>query len=1014
MSDDFQTVKDALDLRRVITDQTGFEVNTSGHLKECPFCNGHDCFSIPKGGKYHGSYRCHQCDRGGDVFTFLEELHSLDRAGSLKMAAEIAGIDLEKKKGRAPQLTPIDKIRIAAAEYYHGLAFSDEGRSFFIERRGHSEATLKQEMVGMSDGHLLDHLKGKGFSEKEMLESGLVREREIGGKLVVTDFFSKGLAIFPHYGGKRVLHFTQKDPRDVPKDQKLKYQLPNEKKDKRWTFYGQDALDRYDEITLVEGENDRLQVLNAGPFGVVAMIGQISEEQIKVLARRCRGKKLYIWVDNDAAGAKYIRKICKGIPEITVRVVVYGAAGDDPDSYLKAFEGDRRREVRRLQLDALDPISWEIAEAAKLPDLERKLLALKEHQVFQAISRQPAIQQDVFRQKLEALGFSERAITQQLDFSQDLYQQISDYFKLLDNPKDADPISLGEIIFKFFSHHGRFYFDRENRVWLIYQNRTYEIANEVAFNALMLKMTRMIYSKAPGAQVWDALKHIAYLNGRQIDRCQWIFQDVARDLIFMNLNSPGNQILRISKDRVEEIQNGMNDDHILLSSSQKIAPMTFRPDVDIQEAMTALRELVFDNLATEKKQRYLILSWFFSGFCPDLAPYQFLLKFGGYASSGKSTAAKMLTGLVYGNEQLSDPSGAAAFSSASQNPMLVIDNLENKDLTRGMQKFLLLAATRGQKEKRKGGSDTDTVDESPRALICVTAIEPFTLSELISRTFEIGFDRRVHGSDEFHESEVLEQLKKKRDLILSGIIRFIQREILPELEKRKDFMTILNRQFKGHAKDRTNAYLALLMLILSKLLKYIPFYGPEDVLFGMETGDAEIYRAWIEEQNQAAKETEIGSNSILQLLEGLIREHLQLMKGKTMAAQPEKDYADDVFILEHPDYGLRLIKSMPETFCAVCNKPATECKCGGERYMRSVIEFVATSAEVVDAFDRMCKNTGKRNPYESASVFIARLRNDRALLAKGGWELVTREGDETYFRIVRGRRFLKFRYTLVR
>lgn len=61
------------------------------------------------------------------------------------------------------------------------------------------------------------------------------------------------------------------------------------------------------------------------------------------------------------------------------------------------------------------------------------------------------------------------------------------------------------------------------------------------------------------------------------------------------------------------------------------------------------------------------------------------------------------------------------------------------------------------------------------------------------------------------------QIKKKRDLIMSALLRFIQKEVLPHLEQRKEFMTILNKQFKGHAKDRTNAYLALLMLILKKI-----------------------------------------------------------------------------------------------------------------------------------------------------------------------------------------------------
>lgn len=1020
---DFDHVKESINIRQIIPELTGFSLHeNTGHLSECPFCGHKDCFSIPKG---KPGYKCHSCDKTGDIFTFLQDFEGLDKRGALERAAKLAGVELAEKPSKAKPLPAVDQIKIEAANYYHQRMVENGDKEYFIDRRGHRIETLAAEKCGWADGKLLDHLRSKGFTDTDIIESGLAKEKEIEGALRLLDFFPKGMAIFPHLSHKRVLHFTMKDPRPIPTEDKFKFQLPNDKRDKKWTFYGQDVLEHYEEIILVEGENDRLQVLNAGIPYCIAMIGQISDDQIKALVSRCKTKHLFLWVDNDHAGRKYVRKISKALLNAHVRVITYGKEGDDPDSYLKQVEGDKKKHVRQLQLEAaaMDYIAWEIAEASVLPTLEARLAHLKapagddKFSVFRMIGRHPIIQQQVYIEKLVALGFTQKAIEQQLDFSQDLYKQITDYFQLLDNPKDADPIQLAEIIYKFFAHHGRFYYDAMNMVYLIYQNRTYEVSKNTAFNALMLKMTRMIVSQAPGTQVWDALLHTAYLNGRHIDMGRWILTDTDRDTIFYNLNSPNNVILKLSKDRIEEIQNGMNDDHVLLASSHKILPFNYLPDADIQEGMTYLKELVFDNLAVRKEQRFLILSWLMSGFCPDWAPYQFLMKFEGYASSGKSTAAKLITALVYKTEDLSDNSAAAAFSSAAKNPVVVIDNLENKDLNRGLQKFLLLAATRGQKEKRKGGSDTDTIEESPRALICVTAIEPFTLSELISRTFVLPFDRRAHGSDNFHESEVLEQIKKKRDLMLSAILRFIQKEVLPHLDQRKEFMTILNKQFKGHAKDRTNAYMALLMLILEKMLKYIPYYeGAEgELMTGIETGDKDIYTAWIEEQNNSSRETEIGSNSILQLLEGLVREYTHYFKGKTnFTPVLEPGYQDPVFVMEHPEYGIKMIKTVADTLCSVCGKAPAECSCNGDRYSRSIVEFVATSAELVDAFDRMAKNIGKRNPYDSASIFIARLRNDRDLLKKSGWELMTAEGKEPYYKIISGRRYLKLQHVLIR
>lgn len=993
---DFARVKESLNLQRVIEQATGQTMGKS-HLPECPFCQGHDCFSIRD-----NYFKCFQCDDDGkgDVFNFIERFHSTDRGGALKIAAELAGITLEEKKKSQPKLSEIDKIRIEAANYYHAHMLTNGGKQYLTEQRRHKVETLEKERVGYSDGNLVDYLRDKGFKDSQILDSGLARERELDGRKVVSDYFGRGLVIYPHFSKGKVQHFTQKDP-----EKKQKYQLPNKFRDKNWMFYGQDALNNYDEVLLVEGENDRLQVLNTGIRYVIGIIGQVSKEQIDALKKLCKGKKLYLWVDNDGAGDQYIRKICHGLPGLNVRIIVYGTPDDDPDSYLKNIETDRRKEIRNLQLAAVDYITWEIQKAATLSSLEEKLVHLQEQKVFQRIGREQVIQQDIYREKLALLGFSEKAIADQLDFSQDLLRQVQMYEEQFDNPKDICPIELGEIIYRFFSSHGRFYYDADNTVWLIYQNQTYEVHNNTKFNALMLKMTRMIMSQAPGGQVWDALKHTAYLNGRQIDRCRWIHTDPVKDTIYLNLNGANNSILKVSRERVEEIQNGMNDDHVLLSSSSKIAPMNWLPEVDIQEGMTALKELVFDNMAIAKEQRYLVLAWMISGLCPDLAPYQFLMKFGGYASSGKSTAAKLISTIFFGSDELSDPSGAAAFSEASQNPLLVIDNLENRDMHRGMQKFLLLAATRGQKSKRKGGTDTATVDESPRSLICITAIEPFTLSELITRTFDIPFDRRVYGDDSFYEAEVLEGLKKKRDMILSALIRFIQKEILTNLDQRKHYMSILNKMYKGHAKDRTNAYLALLMLINSRLLQYVPFYAPDDVAFGIEPDkviEKEIYESWINEQNNAARETETGSNNILQLLGGLVREFIQANNAKN-ETEIVSGYDQPVFVLNHRDYGLTMYKTQPETR-----------EENGEVFVVSTVEFVATSADIVDAFDMLARNTGKNNTYSTAAIFTARLRNDRSILSKSGWELVDKPGKEPYFKVVGGKRFFKFRHTYIK
>jgi DNA primase len=112
-----------------------------------------------------------------------------------------------------------------------------------------------------------------------------------------------------------------------------------------------------------------------------------------------------------------------------------------------------------------------------------------------------------------------------------------------------------------------------------------------------------------------------------------------------------------------------------------------------------------------------------------------------------------------------------------------------------------------------------------------------------------------------------------------------------------------------------------------------------------------------------------------------------------------------VFAFTHPEYGIEMIKTKPET-----KQDAEQV----EFYTVSHIEFEATSKDLVYAFDRFCKNNGQKNPYMTPSVFGSRFSNDLPMLKQGGWELVPGQSSTMYSRIVHGQRFLRLRHTVVK
>lgn len=1001
---DYETIKQSLNILHVIIQETGLQMKGK-HLEECPFCNGHDCFSIQE---TEGFYKCFQCDAKGDVFTFLETYHKIDKAAALQKAAGLANVQLKDHKKSKDvaglELTIRDKIYLDAARHYHANCPANGGRSYLIEKRGHKEEVIKAMQVGWSEGNLVDFLRSLGYNDAQIRASGLAREIERDAQKFLVDFFPKNVAVFPHFDRDKVLKFTFKDPQKTHQ-----YQIDKKYWGEGWRFYNQDALKKYNEIIVVEGENDLLSVLDAGVEHVIATTGSPSDYQIQALKHACASKHVYLWMDNDddpdnimTKGKGYIRRICDALAgSSNVRVVVYPEAFKDPDEYIQKFKGDRKKEIKRLQLEAVDYITWEILQISRKASLEERLKALKERKIFAAIANMVEAEKLVFIEKIAALGFTESAIEEQVETNQELRRDIELYLESLGNKKDADPNAIALKIFRFFNREGRFFYDRMNDVYLLYQHHIYQVGNNRPFNALLKRTTNLLPTKEPGRSVWESLASEAYTSGKQIDLASWIFTDRIKDIIYVNLNSSNNIILKISKEGVIEIPNGLNADGVLLKSSRKIMPFNYMPDADIREGMRMLNELVFNNLTCEKEQRYLILCWVISAFLLDFAPYMALMKFSGATSSGKTTAARLLSLLIYGNEHLGDPSAAAAYAVASQNPLLIIDNLESDDFTKSILKFLLLSATKGGKEKRTAGTETETTQEQPKALVLITAIEPFTKAELINRTYDIEFSSK-HKSDGFVEDEIIRALIKNRNLIISAVIKFVQQDIMPNLENRKQYITILKKEYRNHSKNRTDEYLSTLMLMLEKMLKYIPYYGPDDLLYGIETGDKDIRKAWIEYQDLKAKDTETTSNSIVKFLDMLIREYIQKMKD----LQPtlHKDYNGEVFVFTHPEYMIEVVKTKPEMIQGD----------GGESYMRTYVEFTATAGEIIQAFARLCKNYGMSNPYTSGSVFVSRLKNDVNILKQAGWEIINNPELEPYFKTMKGYRYWKLRNTIIR
>ena len=386
---------------------------------------------------------------------------------------------------------------------------------------------------------------------------------------------------------------------------------------------------------------------------------------------------------------------------------------------------------------------------------------------------------------------------------------------------DSPFIRAGEVAFHWFSENGaRFYHSKNDGSFMFFNRRIYFLNSfdrdkKDYYFAFMQRETGMVNTTQSGRTFFETFKNQAIQHGHHINEFSWSYTNTPSNTIYFNLNNEANEIIKITPLAIEIMNNGGNADKIVLAPSDKIKPITYDPTTDIFEAEKKFDELITENLTCSASERLIIKLWTSGYLLLDYIHSKPILRFEGCQGSGKSSASDFISYLVYGKDWKKRPTAASNYTDATQNPIMIIDNIETKDLNQPFSDFLLTATTGIVKEKRKMGTDSEVVTERANCLININGIEPLSgpsAPEILTRTFICNFDGSYFKKG-FIKEETLEQIKKYRDFILSGIIKrtSIVLKAISEGEMKKALILIEETLGKHH-KSRCNEFLALMLL----------------------------------------------------------------------------------------------------------------------------------------------------------------------------------------------------------
>jgi DNA primase len=251
------------------------------------------------------------CGTGGDIFRFIMQREGMDFSEALRELARRAGVPLSSPTPRSEaadkQREKLLDIHAAAAQYFHHLLRqSNEGahaREYLVSRAINSE-TDERFLLGYAlntwEG-LKSHLINRGYAEDDLVEAGLLVNKEAGGSY---DRFRDRLIIPIRDVRGRAIAFGARalNPNDVPK---YLNSPQSPLFDKSSTLFGLDlakkAIRDADRAVIVEGYMDVLSAHQHGHANVVAGMGTaLTEAQLRLLKRFT--KNFVLALDADVAG----------------------------------------------------------------------------------------------------------------------------------------------------------------------------------------------------------------------------------------------------------------------------------------------------------------------------------------------------------------------------------------------------------------------------------------------------------------------------------------------------------------------------------------------------------------------------------------------------------------------------------------------------------------------------------------------------------------------------------------
>lgn len=457
-------IKERLSITDVVGSYVKLERAGNNFKARCPFHNEKtpSFFVVPDKNIFH----CFGCGKGGDIFTFVEEIEHCEFPEALTLLAERAGVKLDKRE--AKERGKYDRLYAAlelATRYFEVNLRKDAEIVDYLLSRGLTKETIVQFRIGYARQEwqgLTDRLHEAKVSDNELVETGLAIKKD----RLFDRFRNRIMFPLADISGK-IIGFSGRvfDPRKGT-DEMAKYMNSPETAlyHKGTMLYAFDKAKRSMRETntciLVEGQFDVVLAHQAGSINTVALSGTgLTVEHCRLIKRFA--DTLVLCLDGDEAGLRASRRsVVLALSEGLAVSILPLPQGDDPASIIARSPDEWHALVEQKVIPVLD---LELSLIQQLPVADRRKhvhetifplihargSALLQDQGLVAVAHALAMSPDAvrseFKQWITALPVEPSVVQRKLSTTSRVFTPVMKLLGLATNMQQRNPTAFEKL-----------------------------------------------------------------------------------------------------------------------------------------------------------------------------------------------------------------------------------------------------------------------------------------------------------------------------------------------------------------------------------------------------------------------------------------------------------------------------------------------------------------------------------------------------------------------------------------